>query len=266
MPDWRENRRVVDVARAAFGRQWFRPIFRMPDHRFATTRWSLVLAAAGDDSSRSRRALGDLCEAYWYPLYAFIRRRGSSPQEAADLTQGYLLQVLEKGYLRELNPEAGRFRSFLFASVQHYLSNQRDRERAAKRGGGREPLSLDVATAEGRYVIDPADDLTPEKLFERRWAMEVLDRAMARMRERAVRAGDAQRFERLKTYVTGEDSGPGYRALAAELGMTEAAVAVAVHRMRKEFGRRLREEIAETVADPREIDDEIRHLLRALGP
>jgi RNA polymerase sigma factor (sigma-70 family) len=237
----------------------------MADHRFATTRWSLVLTAAGGESSRSRQALGELCEAYWYPLYAFIRRRGHTPEQAADLTQGYLLRVLEKGYLKQVTPEAGKFRSFLFASVQHYLSNQHDRERAVKRGGGRTPLSLDADAAEGRYRIEPADGLTPERLFERRWALEVLQRAMARLREEAVRTGDARRFEKLKTYVTGEDSAPAYREAAAELGMTETAVAVAVHRMRKQFGQRLRNEIAETVADPREIDEEIRHLLAALS-
>ncbi len=123
----------------------------------------------------ARRAL----EAYWYPLYAFIRRRGHTPEQAADLTQGYLLQVLEKGYLKQVTPAGGRFRSFLFVSVQHYLSNQRDRERAVKRGGGRMPLSLDAEAAEGRYRIEPSDELTPERLFERRWALEVLDRAMA---------------------------------------------------------------------------------------
>ena len=191
-----------------------------------------MLTAAGGESSRSRQALGELCEAYWYPLYAFIRRRGHTPEQAADLTQGYLLQVLEKGYLKQVTPAGGRFRSFLFVSVQHYLSNQRDRERAVKRGGGRMPLSLDAEAAEGRYRIEPSDELTPEKLFERRWALEVLDRAMARLREEAVRTGDARRFEKLKTYVTGEDSAPAYREVAAELGMTETAIAVAVHRMR----------------------------------
>jgi RNA polymerase sigma-70 factor (ECF subfamily) len=237
----------------------------MADARFVTTSWSLVLTAAGGDTSRSRRALAELCEAYWYPLYCFIRRQGCDAQEAADLTQGYIAQLLEKEFLKGLSPEAGRFRSFLFASVKHFLSNERDRERALKRGGGQRTISLDAEVAEGRYRIEPADDLTPERLFERRWAMTVLSRVMERLRAEAVRAGGERRFDRLKGYLTGEERSVAQRDVAAELGMTESAVAVAIHRLRKRFGRLLRGEIAETVADPREIDDEVRYLLATLG-
>ncbi len=224
-----------------------------------------MLAAGGTDSQEARRALAALCEAYWYPIYAFVRRQGCSAEDAADLTQGYLLQLLEKGALKGLRPEVGRFRSFLFASIKHFLSNERDRARALKRGGGRTPFSLDAEAAESRYRIEPADGLTPEKLFERRWATAVLQRAMVRMRSEIADSGDAGRFERLKAYLTGDDPEPAYRTVAAELGMTESAVGVAVHRLRRRFGESLRAEIAETVADPREIDEEIRYLLASLG-
>ena len=224
-----------------------------------------MLAAGGTDSHGARRALAALCEAYWYPIYAFVRRQGSSAEDAADLTQGYLLQLLEKGALKGLRPEAGRFRSFLFASIKHYLSNERDRARALKRGGGLAPFPLDAEAAESRYRIEPADSLTPEKLFEKRWATTVLQRAMVRMRSEIAEAGDIGRFERLKNYLTGDDPEPAYRTIAAELGMTESAVGVAVHRLRRRFGESLRAEIAETVADPREIDEEIRYLLSSLG-
>jgi RNA polymerase sigma factor (sigma-70 family) len=232
--------------------------------RFATTSWSLVLAA-GRDSSRGRRALEDLCRAYWYPLYAFVRRQGYDADDAADLTQGYFAALLGKEFLAQVSPAAGKFRSFLIASIKHFLSNQRDRDRALKRGGGRPPIELDAASAEERYAIEPPDGLTPEKLFERRWASAVLERAMKRLRSAVERSGDARRFDRLRPYLIGEDSSAPYRDVAQELGMTESALAVAVHRLRKQFGQALRDEIAETVAEPREIDDEIRYLLSALG-
>lgn len=224
-----------------------------------------MLAAGGTDTHGSRRALAELCEAYWYPIYAFVRRQGSSAEDAADLTQGYLLQLLEKGALKGLRPEAGRFRSFLFASIKNFLSNERDRDRALKRGGGRAPFSLDAEAAESRYRIEAADDLTPEKLFERRWATTVLQRAMVRMRSEIVDVGDIARFDKLKAYLSGDGLEPAYRTVASELGMTESAVGVAVHRLRRRFGESLRAEIGETVADPREIDEEIRYLLTSLG-
>ena len=224
-----------------------------------------MLAAGSEDSKRARRALEDLCAAYWYPIYCLIRRQGNGPEEAADLTQGYMVQLLEKGYLRHISRERGKFRSFLFVSVKHFLSNERDRARAAKRGGGRVPVSLDAEAAEGRYRIEPADDLTPEKLFERRWATTVLERAMQRLRDEAVQAGEERRFEELKPYLTGEEPAPAYRDVAGRLGMTETALGVAVHRMRKKFGQLLRDEIAQTVANPADIDGEVRYLLAALG-
>jgi len=233
--------------------------------RFATTNWSVVLAAGETGSTDARHALAALCEDYWYPVYAFVRSQGASPEDARDLTQSYFLQLLEKGYLKGLSPSAGRFRSFLLVSVKHFLSNSRDRERAVKRGGGRAPLPLDFANAEGRYSFDLPDRApTPDLLFERRWAIAVLESAMDVLRRQFEDAGEGRRFERLKGYLTGQDSQPPHREAAAELGMTEGAVRVAVHRMRQSFGRVLREIVAQTVAAPEDIDDEIRALLAAL--
>lgn len=226
----------------------------------------MVLAAGEVDSSRSREALAALCETYWYPLYAFIRRQGCTAEEAGDLAQGYFLQLLEKGFLRTVRPEAGRFRSFLLASLKHFLSNERDRERALKRGGGKAPIRLELDTAEGRYRMDPADSaLTPDRLFERQWAMTVLERSMSRLREESIRSGETVRFDLLKPYLTGEEPAVPYRQMAAELGLRESGVKAAVHRMRKQFGRVLREVIAQTVANPADIDDEIRYMLSSLG-
>ena len=236
------------------------------DQRFATTSWSMVLAAGEADSSRSRQALAALCETYWYPLYAFIRRQGCTVDEARDLAQGYFLQLLEKGFLKQVRPEAGRFRSFLLVSVKHFLSNARDRERALKRGGGRLPIRLEFDVAEGRYRMDPADSaLTPDRLFERQWAMTVLERSMSSLREESARSGETSRFDLLKVYLTGEEPAVPYQQVAPELGISESAVSVAVHRMRQRFGKVLREVIAQTVTNPAEIDDEIRFMLSALA-
>ncbi len=226
----------------------------------------MVLAAGEADSSRSRLALAALCEAYWFPVYAFLRRQGCTVDEARDLAQGYFLQLLEKGFLKEVRPEAGRFRSFLLVSVKHFLSNALDRERARKRGGGVSPLPFEFDAAEGKYAMDPADGaLTPDRLFERQWAMAVLERAMQSLREDSVRSGDAARFDLLKLYLTGEEPAVPYRQVAADLGLSESAVKVAVHRMRVRFGQVLREVVAETVVSPEEIDDEIRYMLTSLA-
>jgi RNA polymerase sigma factor (sigma-70 family) len=234
--------------------------------RFATTNWSMVLAAGEAESSRSRLALAALCETYWYPVYAFLRRQGCTVEEARDLAQGYFLQLLEKGFLKEVRPDAGRFRSFLLVSVKHFLSNALNRERALKRGGGLSQLRLEFDAAEGRYATDPADSaLTPDRLFERQWAMTVLEGAMKSLREDCVRSGDAMRFDLLRLYLTGEEPAVPYRQVAAELGMSETAVKVAVHRMRVRFGQVLREVIAQTVVSPEEIDDEIRFMLTSLA-
>ena len=232
--------------------------------RFATTNWSVVLAAGNAEHPRAREALSALCESYWYPVYALVRSLGAGAEDARDLTQGYFLGLLDGGSLRSVRPQAGRFRSFLFASVRHFLSNQRDRERAVKRGGGRAPLSLDFDEAEGRYRLDPSDPAPgPDRLFERRWALTVIDNAMAELREQSAGA-DRDRFERLRGYLIEDGDGAPYARVAAELGMSESAVKVGVHRLRQRFGRALREVVGRTVSDPVDIDDEIRALLAAL--
>ena len=230
---------------------------------FATTRWSVVQTAKSADP-QGREALSTLCQDYWHPIYAFIRRQGCGAEDARDLTQGYFLQLLEKGVLREVEPTYGRFRSFLLASVRHFLSDARDRERAVKRGGGRSTIPLDEAFAEESYRREPHTELTPEEIFERRWALTVIDRAVRRLREDSERRGKLGQFERLKQFLTGAGSDT-YRKAGADLGMTEDAVKVAVHRLRRRYGEMLRLEVEETVAHADEVDGEIRHLLEVIG-
>jgi RNA polymerase sigma-70 factor (ECF subfamily) len=235
------------------------------DSRFATTQWSRVIAARDGAGEEAREALTSLCEAYWYPLYAFVRRKEGDAETARDLTQAYFAELLETEMLRAVSPSAGRFRSFLLASLEHFLSHEREKARALKRGGGVAHLSLDALAAENRYRHEPADDLTPAEIFERRWALAVLERALERLRQEERRAGTGDRFERLKSYLTGLESTETYREVAADLGITEVAARGAVHRLRKRFGRVLRAEIGETVVNPEEVDDEVRHLLSILG-
>ena len=230
---------------------------------FATTRWSVVLTAKGTDP-KGRQALSTLCNDYWHPIYSFIRRQGHGADEARDLTQGYFVLLLEKSLLHEVRPAEGRFRSFLLASVRHFLSDARDRERAAKRGGGRSAIPLDEAFAEESYRREPHTELTPEEIFERRWAFTVIDRAVQRLHEDAERRGRRARFARLKAFLTGAGS-DSYRQAGADLGMTEDAVKVEVHRLRRRYGEMLRKEVEETVADPTQVDGEIRYLLEVIG-
>jgi RNA polymerase sigma-70 factor (ECF subfamily) len=232
---------------------------------FTTTRWSLVLAAQAGESTQSRRALGELCAAYWFPIYAFVRRQGYSADDASDLTQGYFARLLEKEDLKDVDPRLGRFRSFLLASVKHFLSNERDRARARKRSPGQPLLELDGQSAEDRFSIEPADDLTPEDLFERRWAMTVLERTLERLAAEWSEGARARRFRRLRGYLTDADPAGSYAGAAADLGMSEDAVKVAVHRLRRRYGELLRDEIAQTVGSPDDVDDEIRYLLGILG-
>jgi RNA polymerase sigma-70 factor (ECF subfamily) len=229
---------------------------------FTTTHWSLVLAAGHGSRPDAATALATLCETYWYPLYYYVRRRGYRAEEAQDLTQEFFVKLLEKGYLKVADPDRGRFRSFLLASLNHFLANEWDRARARKRGG--KVLSLDIEGAESRYSLEPADDLTAEKLFERRWAMTLLDLVLVRLREEFAREDRERVFERLKGFLGGAAADAPYRQAAADLGMTEAAVKMAVHRLRRQYRRLLRAQIAQTVASPEEIDDEIRHLFAAL--
>lgn len=232
--------------------------------RFATTRWSLVLAAGQGSNEQSREALNNLCETYWYPVYAFVRRQVNDADAALDLTQAFFARVLEKNYFGDADPARGRFRSFLLTSARHFLSNERDRARTLKRGGATPIVSLDIETAEGAYQLE-GKDLTPEKLFEARWAAVLLDRALTRVRDGYASSGKSNVFERLKGFLTGDSEDVRYADMGRSLEMTETAVKVAVHRLRRRFRDALVEEIAHTVADPGDIDAEIHHLLQAVS-
>jgi RNA polymerase sigma factor (sigma-70 family) len=236
-----------------------------PRGRFMTTRWSLIIAAGGPSGERSTDALATLCEAYWYPAYAFIRRQGHDADAARDLTQEFFTRVLEKHYFRDADRTLGRFRAFLLTAIRHFLSNQRDRGHALKRGGRMQMLSLDVETAEDAYQLEGRDDLTPEKLFDARWASVLLDRALTRAKQEYVAADKSVLFDHLKGFLTGDSEDVPYAETARTLGMTEGAVKVAVHRLRRRFRDALVHEIAETVSDPADIDAEIRHLLQAVA-
>lgn len=232
--------------------------------RFETTRWSLVAAAGGDDS-RAHRALATLCEAYWYPLYAYVRRQGFDADDARDLTQSFFVRLLERQDIRDVRPERGRFRAFLLASLRHFLLNDLVHRRALKRGGGRTPLLSEFEHAEGRYVREPADRHTPETLFERGWALTVLDRVLRRLQRDWEAEGRGLDFHRLRGWLLGEPPTGGYKALGEDLGVTEGTARVAVHRLRRRFQRQLRETIGETVHSDEAIDEEIQHLFNAVN-
>lgn len=232
---------------------------------FETTDWTLIRTASAGEERDAQAALARLCKAYWFPLYAFVRHQGYSPDDASDLVQGFFALLLEKHYLQDVDPEAGRFRTFLLSSLKHFLSNERAKNRALKRGGGFQLLSLDSAEAERRWAYEPAGEETPEDVFERRWARTVVDHALDRLRIERAAVGKAEEFDRLTPYLTGEEPHPPYREVAEELGTSVGALRVAVHRLRNQFGDLLRHEIRQTVTRPAEVDDEIRHLLSALG-
>ena len=232
-------------------------------HRFRTTRWSLVLDASG--ATGTPAALEELCAAYWYPLYAFARRRGNAEADAQDLVQGFFATLIEKDYLGDADRDRGRFRTFLLAAFKHFVSKERAKAGALKRGGDRTRLTLDFEDGERRYQLEPEDARTPEAEYERRWALTLLSRAQERLAA-SYRGGAAKRrdqFEALRPLLTGGPTQP-YKDLAAQLGMSETAVKVAVHRMRQRYKDALRAEIADTVQDPMFIDDEITRLLTAV--
>jgi RNA polymerase sigma factor (sigma-70 family) len=231
---------------------------------FETTRWSVVLTAASRDASGAHKALTTLCETYWYPLYTFVRRQGYDADEAQDLTQAFFARLLEKHHVEDARRERGRFRSFLLASLKHFLLNEKQHRRTLKRGGGQAPLSLEFEAAEGRYQNEPPDPRTPETIFDRRWALTVLDGVLRRLRREAANADKIAEFDALKPCLHGDLPHGSYRALGETLGMTEGAVKVAVHRLRRRFQRCLREEIAQTVLTPEAVDEELQYLFRAL--
>jgi RNA polymerase sigma-70 factor (ECF subfamily) len=232
--------------------------------RFATTHWSMVVAAGRRSSPQAQEALATLCRAYWYPLYVFIRRQGLSAHEAQDLTQEFFLRLLEKEFLADVNREKGRFRSFLLAACKHFLSNERDRARAKKRGGGRGVVSIDAVYAESRYRLEPTDDLTPEKLFQRRWAMTLLEQVLEALKSESVRMGKGDQFDQLKVFLTAGKGPSSHRKAAEKLGMSESAVKVGVHRLRKRYRQLLHDEIAKTLNEGDSVEDEIRELFEAL--
>ena len=237
----------------------------MPGAAFATTHWSRVLTARDRSSPGSTEALNQLCREYWRPLYAYIRRRGYGPEESEDLTQGFFEKLLAKDYLGDLTPGMGRFRSFLLACVKHFLANEWDYARRQKRGGGQVIVSFDAARAEEDYALDPVDTLTPEVVYERRWAMTVLDAVLSRLREQFEESGRGTLFEELKPFLRGAEAPGSYAEVSARTGLKENALRVAVNRLRRRYGELLRDEVARTVADPAEVPEEIRHLINALG-
>jgi RNA polymerase sigma-70 factor (ECF subfamily) len=232
---------------------------------FVTTNWSVVLQAGNGEIHQATAALERLCQRYWYPLYAFVRRRGCNPHDAEDLTQSFFAYLLEKETLKKASRERGRFRSFLLASMNNFATNEWNKRRALKRGGQCQMVSLDEATAEGLYRNEPVDSLTPEKLFERRWAFTLMELVLARLREEYVTGGKATLFDQLASGLTYEVSPDQCAQLAAALEMNENGVRVALLRLRRRFGDLLRSEIAHTVSHPEEVDAEIRDLFAAIS-
>jgi RNA polymerase sigma factor (sigma-70 family) len=230
---------------------------------FPTTRWTLVIAAADPERKEARAALVALCETYWYPLYAYVRRRGYPPEQAQDLTQEFFVRVLDGRYLDRADAEKGRFRAFILTSLKYFLADESDRSRAQKRGGGT-LLSLDISSGETRYQREPGHNETPERIFERRCALAMLDRVIDRLRTEFVQHGRQDQFDRFKVFLLEKGDMP-YAALAAEMGISEGAVKVAIHRLRKRYRELFRQEIAETVANPADVAAELRFLAAALS-
>jgi RNA polymerase sigma factor (sigma-70 family) len=233
--------------------------------QFPSTRWSQVVAAGDRADPAAHQALAELCAAYWYPLYAFVRRKRHPPEEAADLVQGTFVNLLDRNGLAAITPERGRFRSFLMASCAHHIADCRDRDRADKRGAGKMPIPFDRVVAEGRYSAEPVKELTAERLFERRWATSLLDHAVARLEAESIASGKVDLVSHLLPTLTGGRSEVPFADIAALLGMSAGAVKMAASRLRKRFGEILREEIARTVADPADFNEEVQALFAALA-
>ena len=234
-------------------------------HAFATTRWSVVLQMRGSPSVDSAKALQELCRAYWYPLYWFVRRRGTAPHDAEDMIQSFFTFLLEKEVFARADRERGRFRTFLLCSLKNFQSNERARQECQKRGGGQKFVSFEELKAESRYELEPSSDLSPERLYDQKWAASLLERVRDSLRHEYAAAGKAAVFEELRALLWGGRGGMNYDTIAQKLGTTEGAIKVAVHRLRSRFKERLRDEVAETVDTPAAIEDELRHLLAALS-
>lgn len=232
---------------------------------FATTHWSVVLAAGEQDEAQAAAALERLCRDYWYPLYAYVRRRGYRPEDAQDLTQSFFARLLERDVLARASPERGRFRSFLLRTLQNFLADEHDRAVARKRDPGQPLLAWDAMDAEARYALEPSAEVSPDRLFERRWATTVLEQTWARLEAEYVAEGKAEVFRELRRFNSAQENAPSYAEVAGKLGLPENTVKSLVHRLRRRYRTLLRAEIAHTVADPGGIDEEIRYLLRVLG-
>ncbi len=232
---------------------------------FATTHWTVVLAAGKDPSARSDEALGKLCETYWYPLYAYVRRQGKAPEDAEDLTQQFFTRLLQKNYLANADPERGRFRTFLLSSLKHFLVNEWKRASRLKRGGGQSCISLNVEAAEERYAAEPTAEALPESLYERQWAVALIERVFETLRGEYGAADKGTLLEELKGFVWGEKNSASYAEIGGKLSLSEGTVKVSVHRLRQRFRELLREEVAQTVSQPQDIDGELRHLIAVLS-
>lgn len=233
---------------------------------FATTQWSLIVAAAKNDSKHStKEALEELCGNYWYPLYAYVRRRGFSPDESSDLTQAFFTQLLEKNSIEHADRKRGRFRTFLLTSLKNFISNQWRSEKTQKRGGHLKKISLEITRGEEKYSLEPMDSTTPETLFARRWAMTLLATTFEKLEEEYNSSGKLTLFKKIKPYLVGANDKVPYREVSESLDMTENAIKVAVHRLRKRCGLILREEISQTVTSESEVDEELREMFVTLG-
>jgi RNA polymerase sigma factor (sigma-70 family) len=239
---------------AAEGQDWF-----------VTTRWSVVLAAGRADSTKALAALEDLCRTYWYPLYAFVRRLGHKPEDAEDLVQAFFAQCVGKSYLTAAKRSRGRFRSFLLIALKRFMANEWDKARTKKRGGTHQVISLDGLQPEQRYALEPADCLSADKLFERRWALTLLETVLKRLEDEQKGRGNSVIFERLKPFLVAAGDSAPYAHVAQELEMSESAVKVTIHRLRGRYRRLLEEEIAQTVSSPEEVDEERRYLFRVIA-
>lgn len=232
---------------------------------FPTTRWTMVVQAGELAGEAAARALEELCQAYWRPLYVYVRRRGVPAEKAEDLIQGFFADFLARDHVAQADRRKGRLRSYLLGALNHYLSDATGRERRQKRGGGRAVLSLDLASTEAGYLREAVDDQTPDQLYERRWALALLERVLDRLKAEHHAAGRGKLFDELKPLLLSVDAPANYGPLARKLGRSEGALRVAVHRMRRRYGQLLRNEVAEVVADPADIDDELRHLVAVLA-
>ena len=236
-----------------------------PDGLFATTHWSVVLAAGQVESPQAQAALETLCCNYWYPLYAYVRRKGYSPEDAQDLTQEFFARFLARNDMAKASPAKGRFRSYLLGALNHFLSDARDHQQRQKRGGNRPMIAIDLKIGEGRYQREPSHDLSPDRLYERRWALLLLEQVLNRLGQEYAADGKTRQFQQLKEFLTGDKNSASYAGVARALQMSESALRVAIHRLRRRYGELFRLEVAHTVCSPEKVEEEMRYLLTVLS-